>query len=287
MQLKVLGSVSPYPHNGKNGVSNLIQENGYKVLLDIGPGSTSLLNMKEDLNNLIIIVSHLHKDHYADLLPLSYASYLYHKYGYLDKKIPIYIPSGDKRKNPKEYFYTNGWGDEQNIKLDKLEDYEYLKSFGEESYLEFFDYDHKTELKHGPFKITFNETIHPVKTYSAKVSNGKNSIVYSSDTGYKSTSLSSLNNDVSYNANNLSAFAKNTDLLICESTFLRGQLKEKDEHLYAFEAGLIARETKARELLLTHFFPEEDKKKYVDEAKEYFSNTSFAEENKVYKIGGK
>lgn len=271
MQLKVLGSVSPYPHNGKNGVSNLIQENGYKVLLDIGPGSTSLLNMKEDLNNLIIIISHLHKDHYADLLPLSYASYLYHKYGYLDKKIPVYIPLGDK----------------PNIKLDKLEDYEYLKNFGEESYLEFFDYDHKTELKHGPFKITFNETIHPVKTYSAKVSNGKNSIVYSSDTGYKSTSLSSLNKDVSYNANDLSAFAKNTDLLICESTFLRGQLKEKDEHLYAFEAGLLAREAKARELLLTHFFPEEDKKKYVDEAKEYFSNTSFAEENKVYKIGGK
>ena len=70
MELKVLGSVSPYPHNGKYGVANLIEEDGYKILLDVGPGSTSLLNMKEDLNNLIIVISHLHKDHYADLLPL-------------------------------------------------------------------------------------------------------------------------------------------------------------------------------------------------------------------------
>lgn len=287
MELKVLGSVSPYPHNGKYGVANLIEEKGYKVLLDIGPGSTSLLNMKEDLNNLIIVISHLHKDHYADILPLAYASYLYHKYGYLDKRIPVYIPSGDKRKDQKEYFYTNGWGDTHNVKLDKLEDYEFLKSFGEEHYLEFIDYDYKTELKHGPLKITFKQTIHPLKTYSVKVSNGKNSVVYSSDTGYRSNNLSCFNDDVSYNANNLSTFAKNTDLLICESTFLKGQLREKNEHLFAYEAGLIAKKANAGELLLTHFFPEEDKKKYVDEAKVIFPNTSFAEEGKVYKIGGK
>ncbi len=282
MELKVLGSVSPYPHNGKYGVANLIEEDGYKVLLDVGPGSTSLLNMKEDLNNLIIIISHLHKDHYADLLPLSYASYLYKKFGYLRDRIPVYIPNGDKNKNPKEYFFTNGWGDEQSVKLDKLEDYEFLKSFNGEEYFEFKDYDYKTQIKHGPLKVTFNETIHPIKTYSAKVTNGNNSIVYSSDTGYnKGSTFNSSKN------NSLVDFAINTDLLICESTFLKGQLREKDEHLYAYEAGLLAKEANVGQLLLTHFWPEEDKQKYVDEAKEYFLNTSFAEENKVYKIGEK
>lgn len=273
MELKVLGSVSPYPHNGKYGVANLIEEDGYKVLLDVGPGSTSLLNMKEDLNNLIIIISHLHKDHYADLLPLSYASYLYKKFGYLRDRIPVYIPNGDKNKNPKEYFFTNGWGDEQSVKLDKLEDYEFLKSFNGEEYFEFKDYDYKTQIKHGPLKVTFNETIHPIKTYSAKVTNSENSIVYSSDTGYKD--------------NGLVNFSKDADLLLCESTFLKGQLREKDEHLYAYEAGLLAKKANVGKLLLTHFWPEEDKQKYVDEAKEYFLNTSFAEENKVYKIGEK
>ena len=82
-------------------------------------------------------------------------------YRYLDKRIPVYIPSGDKRKDQKEYFYTNGWGDTHNVKLDKLEDYEFLKSFGEENYLEFIDYDYKTELKH--YQQTFqslNSTIY-------------------------------------------------------------------------------------------------------------------------------
>ena len=84
MELKVLGSVSPYPHNGKYGVANLIEEDGYKVLLDVGPGSTSLLNMKENLNNLIIIISHLHKDHYSDISSIAYASYVYKKFCYLN-----------------------------------------------------------------------------------------------------------------------------------------------------------------------------------------------------------
>ena len=273
MKLKVLGSVSPYPHNGKYGVANLIEEDGYKILLDVGPGSTSLLNMKEDLNNLIIVISHLHKDHYADLLPLVYASYVYKKFGYLNKKIPVYIPYGDKRKNIKSYFYANSWGTEKELKLDNLEDYEFLKSFNKENYLDFIDYDYNTNIIHGPLNITFNETVHPIKTYSAKVTNSENSIVYSSDTGYKD--------------NGLVNFSKDADLLLCESTFLRGQPKDKDEHLFAYEAGLIAKDANVGELLLTHFWPEENKQKYVDEAKENFLNTSFAEENKVYKIGEK
>ena len=87
-------------------------------------------------------------------------------------------------------------------------------------------------------------------------------------------------------------------LMVCLQRFTNNEISFLNYRMFTVASGsmapeyevgdvLIARETKARELLLTHFFPEEDKKKYVDEAKEYFSNTSFAEENKVYKIGGK
>ena len=39
-----------------------------------------------------------------------------------------------------------------------------------------------------------------------------------------------------------------------------------DNHLYAYEAGMIAEKANVKELLLTHFYPEIDKQKYVDEA---------------------
>ena len=128
MELKVLGSVSPYPKDNKNGVSNLVIDDDYKILLDCGTGSTRLLDMKKDLNNLIVIISHLHKDHYADLLPLSYASYVYHKLGYLKNKVKVYIPKGDRRENIETYYYNDGWGGQEKITLSNLEDYDYLMS---------------------------------------------------------------------------------------------------------------------------------------------------------------
>ena len=116
---------------------------------------------------------------------------------------------------------------------------------------------------------------HDLKTYSAKVKtiNDNSSLVYSGDTGFEK--------------NKLVDFAKNADLLICESTYLKGQFKNGNNHLYAYEAGLIAEKANVKELLLTHFYPEIDKQKYVDEALENFKNVKAAEEGKVYKIGGK
>ena len=76
------------------------------------------------------------------------------------------------------------------------------------------------------------------------------------------------------------AGVKDADLLICESTYLKGQTKTSDNHLYAFEAGKIARDANAKKLLLTHFWPEIDRDLYVNEAKEFFGNTEASIEGK-------
>ena len=115
-------------------------------------------------------------------------------------------------------------------------------------------------------KISFCFNPHNIKTYSVKLETEDLKIVYSGDTGYEK--------------NTLKTFAKDADLLICESTFLRGQQKKDDYHLYAYEAGLIARDANVKKLLLTHFWPEIDKQLYVDEAKEIFKNTEAAMEGK-------
>lgn len=62
--------------------------------------------------------------------------------------------------------------------------------------------------------------------------------------------------------------------------FLRGQIKSNDNHLFAYEAGKIAKSANVEKLLLTHFWPSIDKEKYVDEAKTIFENTEAAIEGK-------
>ena len=266
-----LGTVSPYPKGNKNCPGFLIEYRGYKVLLDSGEGISRLLNFPNDLNNLIIIISHLHKDHYSGLSGIGYASYVYKNLGYLQNKIKVYIPVGDLPKNKELYHYEDGWDGKIKVQ-NKLQDFEYLIDYGDENYFQFLTYNDSLNcnsndvINHGDIKITFCNNPHQLKTYSAKIECNDFIIVYSADTGYKN--------------NRLETFSKNADLLICESTFLKGQPRSSDNHLYAFEAGKIAKEANVKKLLLTHFWPEIDKQIYVDEAKEFFENTEAAEEGK-------
>ena len=274
MKVKVLGSVSPYPRDNKNGVGYLIttdvDEN--KILLDCGPGSSRLLNMEKDLNNLTIIISHLHKDHYADLLSMGYASYVYHKLGYLKDRVKVYIPSEETSNE-----YVTGKWQQYAPSKKVLPDFEYLMNFGNEHFMEFIPYDEKTKMGTDMLDILTYKAKHDINTYHFRIweKATNNVMVYSADTGYEN--------------NNLLRFYNGASLLICESTFLKGQVKGLDNHLYAYEAGLIANDTNAKMLMLTHFWPEIDKQKYVDEAKETCRccDVIAAEEGKVYQIGGK
>jgi len=266
-----LGTVSPYSKGDKNCPGFLIEHNGYKVLLDCGEGVSRYLKFPDDLNNLIIIISHLHKDHYSGLSSIGYASYVYNKLGYLSDRINVYIPGGDLPKVKENFYYDDGWGGRVKIEK-KLQDFEYLMNYGEENFLNFnvyeepFCYNSIKSIKHGDMNITFFKNPHNLNTYSSKINVGDLNVVYSGDTGYEK--------------NTLITFAKDADLLICESTFLRGQRRNEDYHLYAYEAGMIANVANVKKLLLTHFWPEIDKELYVNEAKECFSNTEAAVEGK-------
>ena len=247
-----LGTVSPKCYKDKNCPGFLIEYQGKKVLLDCGNGVSRLFEMEKDLKDLIIIISHLHKDHYSDLSCFGYDSYILKNLGYLNKRVKVYIPSGD-------FIEVN------NIKQN-LPDYDYLMNFGNENHLEFIPYNENNIIKHGNMNISFKKNPHQLITYSSKIQTGNFTIVYSTDTGYQN--------------NTLTKFSENADLLICESTFLRDQCKSTDNHLYAYEAGMIAKNANVKKLLLTHFYPTIDKKLYVDEAKEIFNNTEAAIEGK-------
>ena len=219
------------------------------------------------IKNLIIIISHLHKDHYSGLAGIAYASYVYKNLGYINDKIKVYIPRGDLPKNKESYYRDDGWGEKVYVQK-KLQDFEYLMDYGEENHLEFNTYRGNNEVRilHENIIITFCKNPHDLNTYSTKIESGDFKIVYSADTGYEH--------------NTLTNFSKDADLLICESTFLKGQTRLGNNHLYAYEAGKIAKLANVKKLLLTHFWPEIEKEKYVAEAKVYFENTEAAIEGK-------
>jgi len=87
-----LGTVSPYCKGEYNCPGFLVSYNDKKILLDCGNGITRLLNMPDDLQNLNVFVSHLHKDHIGDLGSIQYASYVYNNIGMLNKEVNIYLP---------------------------------------------------------------------------------------------------------------------------------------------------------------------------------------------------
>lgn len=269
MLIKILGTVLPCCHGSKNCSGFLIQEKNSKVLLDCGNGITSLLNKEKDLQDLTVILSHLHKDHYGDLLSLAYLSYVYHNLGFLDKRIKVYIP---KPNYQGEILTFNNSEENKITKFAEptLIDYPYLTNLGKEQYLEFETYDETTILNIKELELSFAKNPHQVNSYSTKVVSNSATIVYSSDTGFQ--------------GNSLEKFAKNTDLLICESTNLKCHSRESDNHLYAHEAGLIAKKANTNSLILNHFWPDIPKENYLAEAKEVFYNTEVAEEGKVIRL---
>jgi len=260
-----LGTVATYCCEGKKCPGFLVQYGENRILLDCGNGVSRQLKFPEDLKNLNIIISHLHPDHYGELLSIAQTSYVFHNLGFLKNRIKVYIPSGDIVYEREVGTDKYGWDYDRDVPR-KIIDFKYLLDLENKSYLEFIPYKQNDRLYFEDLEISFAKNPHPLITYSTKLETEGIKLVYSSDTGYK--------------GNCLEEFASNANLLICESTFLRGQIRNGDNHLFAYEAAKIAKKANVDRLLLTHFWPSIDKQNYVDEAREIFSKTEAAQEGK-------
>lgn len=239
-----LGTVSPHCKKDTNCPGFLIEYNRYKYLLDCGNGITRFLNFPDDLNNLNVFITHYHFDHYGDIGSIQYDSYVYHNLGCLDNPINIYLPENDYKFRKKSILLND------------------------EAYAEYKDISENRVYEIGNMKITFhNNRSHTIETFAIKLENSDFKIVYTSDVG-------------TTNLDALIEFCKDSDLIICESSFLKNHNSSSKTHLTAYDAGLIAKLSNARKLLLTHFWPEEDKKLYLAEAKQNFLNTDVACEGK-------
>lgn len=244
MKLKVLGIASPHGTKVHNCPGFFITDENSKILLDCGSGTHKLLNFPSDLNNLSVIISHLHRDHYNDIYNIQYSAFVYHNQKRIERPINIYLPS---------------------TPFDKHEDI--IKE--EYSFANYHKLNKETAFKIGNINVSFCPTDHPVETYAIKLNCEGQTIVYTADTSFSAK-------------DKLVKFSQNADLLICESSLLTSYgLPEINSHLTAKQAGALAKEANVNGLMLTHFWPEELPEKYVAEAKTVFPKTIAADEGLI------
>lgn len=237
-----LGTISPYAKENRNCPGFLVEYNNKKILLDCGNGITRLLNFPKDLKDLSIIITHYHKDHFADIGALQYASYVYHNLGLINDKIKIYLPKNDIAYNKASIISNN------------------------ESFATYHDIEDLSSFFIDDLCISFEDNqTHTIETFMVKLQNRDFKVIYTSDIGIT-------------NLRKLIDFCINADLIICESSFLRKHNSNSKTHMTAYNASILANKANAKKLLLTHFWPEEDKNLYLEEAKENFENVEVAEE---------
>ncbi|MCJ7840401.1 MBL fold metallo-hydrolase [Lederbergia sp. NSJ-179] len=108
----------------------------------------------------------------------------------------------------------------------------------------------------GPFQIEFIKTLHPVPCYAMRLTAGGRTLVYTADTAYFS---------------DLVAFAREADLLLCESNYYKDMKKSAVNHMTSDQAGQLAKAANIKNLVLTHLPHFGDHEQLVSEAKEEYA----------------
>lgn len=264
MRITVLGKSPAWQDSGGACSGYLIETDGATVLLDSGNGVFAKLREHVDYVDVdAVVISHLHADHFIDLVPYSYALTLTPR----QQPVPVAgFPGTDDPARPRliappgarETFrrVVGAWGDE------KLIDNAFA--------LEEYETDGTADV--GDLRFRFSEVPHFVQTFAVDVTS-------SSEDGRFTFGADCRPND------ELVEFAKGTDLLIIEATLPRPERTGIRGHLTPAEAGDHARLAGAKHAVLTHISDELDADWAQREGSEAFgAPVEVASEGAVYEV---
>lgn len=249
MKLTVLGK-SPAWQDADGACSGyLVTERDTAVLLDCGNGVFGKLRKFHDYVDVdAIVISHLHADHFFDLVPYAFA--LVHA----PRQQPVPVdrwPGTDSPARPTLYAPPGSIG-----VFRKVTALWGLESLVDDAF-EIIEYDPEATVSVGDIKVSFREVPHFIQTHAIELTGPRGErITYGSDCCPNEA---------------LVEFAKGTDLLMAEATLPRPERTGFRGHLTPGEAGQHAAAAGAKRLLLTHFSDELDPGWVHDEATGQFS----------------
>jgi ribonuclease BN (tRNA processing enzyme) len=191
------------------------------VVFDLGTGALSNLRSHVDYDRLgAIVISHMHADHFIDLIPLRYAL----RYGPRRRaaKLPVHVPPGGLamlRRLVSAFPHEGG---------------EFL-----DDVFELHEYDPSRPLAIAGATLRFAHTAHYIPTFAVRWERYGASVTYSADTARDERVVE---------------LARETDVFLCEATLRSGETEIGVRgHCSAADAAAMARQAGVRRLVLTHY----------------------------------
>jgi ribonuclease BN (tRNA processing enzyme) len=233
LKVTVLGCSGSVPGPDSPASGYLIEEDGYRLVLDLGHGAFGALQRYLKPTEVdAIVISHLHADHCIDLtayiVALRYGGEGHRADG-ADSRIPLVGPSGTRDRIGAAY--------------DPL-----ARKLGLQ---ELFGFSTPASGELGPFALSFATVNHPIPTSAVRITAGDRTLVYSGDTG-ESPDLVSL--------------AHGADVFLCEASFGPDEEYVPDMHLTGRQAGEHAAKADVAKLVITHVPPWNSREVQAEEA---------------------
>ncbi len=220
--MTVAGSSCSIPRPGRACSSYVIEAAGRAIVADLGTGAfANVLRVRAAESIDAVIISHMHADHFIDIIPMRYAL----KYGDRtnDRRVVLYLPPDGEAV------------------LRTL-----VSAFASESHHDFigevFDvrtYQPGRPLRVGDASLRFTPTSHYIPTFALRCDAGGASITYSADTAPDDA---------------VARLAYESSVFFCEATLSpAGEAELPRGHLSAREAATLARSGNVARLVLTHY----------------------------------
>jgi ribonuclease BN (tRNA processing enzyme) len=260
VRITVLGK-SPSWQDADGACSGyLVEERETCVLLDCGNGVFSKLRCFRDYAAVdAVVISHMHADHFLDLVPFAYAlTYAPRQQPATGSHAPA-RPALHAPRGARDLFrrVVGAWGSEDLIE----------KAF------DLQEYGAGDGLAIGSLKLRFSRVPHFVPTHAVEFSSvldGAARFTFGADSGP---------------SDDLVRFADGADLLMLEATLPTPESDGERGHLTPAEAGEHATRARARRLVLTHISDELDELWAKAEAEKFFRGpVTVAREGAVYEV---
>ncbi len=254
VRVTVLGKSPSWQDAGGACSGYLVEEDGVRVLLDCGNGVFAKLRRHVAYADVdAVVLSHLHADHFLDLVPFSYALRYAPSQQVPEPARPaLHAPPGARDTFRR---VAGAWGSEDLI----------------EGAFDLREYDPAEVLHAGPLTLRFQPVPHFVPANAIEVTSARGGrFTFGADSGP---------------SDELCAFARDTDLLLIEATLPEPEAEGPRGHLTPAEAGEHGRRAGARRLVITHLTDELDAAWAEGEAERAFGGpVEVAREGAVYEL---